>query len=74
MIVYRFELQNDRGERETVDACGHSKYDMWHDLAEKVASLDRQADYPPGLLERYNLSQVRYERRYCHPYPTGCQL
>lgn len=44
MIVFRFELTNDRGEREIVDACGHSKDDVWHDLAEKVASLDRQAE------------------------------
>lgn len=51
MIVYRFELQNDRGERETVDACGHSKYDMWHDLAEKVASLDRQAEIDTVKIE-----------------------
>lgn len=42
MIVFRFELTNDRGQRKTVDACGHSKADVWHDLAEKVASLDRQ--------------------------------
>lgn len=42
MIVFRFELTNDRGKRETVDACGHSKADVWHDLAEKVASLDRK--------------------------------
>ena len=44
MIVFRFELTNDRGEREIVDALGHLKSDMWHDLAEKVASLDRQAE------------------------------
>ena len=44
MIVYRFELTNDRGEHETVDACGRSKADMWHDLAEKVTSLDRQSE------------------------------
>ena len=44
MIVYRFELTNDRGESETVDACGLSKADMWHDLAKKVASLDRQSE------------------------------
>lgn len=51
MIVYRFELQNDRREREIVDACGYSKYEMWHDLAEKVASLDRQAEIDTVKIE-----------------------
>ena len=43
MIRWKFALIFDLGTPETVYPCGHSRDDMWHDLAEKIIEVEKKA-------------------------------